>query len=357
MDVLRQAFSLVAEYLKTTETAPVKNLMDTGIQLGRRFRALKLWMVLRYFGAAGIRQRLEAHVDLARMFAGWVDDTPGWERLAPVPFSVVCFRHRPAGTDDEAALERHNAAIMDAVNASGEAFLSHTKLDGRFVLRLGDRQHSNPGASCPSRVGVADRRGRSLIRLEGDVMNRLMASFLTAAALLAAPAVATADGFISPFIGANFGGNTSEKTTVWGGAIGFVGSKAGFEFDFGYTSEFFADEAFGVDGKLVTVMGNVMLGGGKSSGFSPYIAFGGGLIRTNISVIGDVLDVEAAKNSLGGDVGVGFFAGGKSLTLRSRRALLPRVRLRQRPRFRPGPGDHRRHAGLLARSVGIGLMW
>jgi aromatic-L-amino-acid/L-tryptophan decarboxylase len=136
MDVLRQAFSLVAEYLKTTETAPVKNLMDTGIQLGRRFRALKLWMVLRYFGAAGIRQRLEAHVDLARMFAGWVDDTPGWERMAPVPFSVVCFRHRLSGTDDEAALERHNAAIMDAVNASGEAFLSHTKLDGRYVLRL-----------------------------------------------------------------------------------------------------------------------------------------------------------------------------------------------------------------------------
>ncbi|MBK5297157.1 MAG: amino acid decarboxylase [Vicinamibacteria bacterium] len=136
MDMLRQAFSLVAEYLKTTEAAPVRNLMDTGIQLGRRFRALKLWMVLRYFGASGIRQRLEAHVELARMFAGWVDSTQGWERLAPVPFSVVCFRHHPAGMDDEAVLESHNAAIMDAVNASGEAFLSHTKLDGRYVLRL-----------------------------------------------------------------------------------------------------------------------------------------------------------------------------------------------------------------------------
>jgi aromatic-L-amino-acid decarboxylase len=136
MDALRQAFSLVAEYLKTTERAPVKNLMDTGIQLGRRFRALKLWMVLRYFGASGIRARLEAHVALARAFGGWVDATPGWERLAPVPFSVVCFRHRPDGIGDEAALERHNQAIMDRVNASGEAFLSHTKLDGRFVLRL-----------------------------------------------------------------------------------------------------------------------------------------------------------------------------------------------------------------------------
>jgi aromatic-L-amino-acid decarboxylase len=136
MDVLRQAFSLVPEYLKTNEAAPVKNLMDTGIQLGRKFRALKLWAVLRYFGADGIRARLQAHVALAREFASWVDAAAGWERLAPVPFSVVCFRHHPPGLDDEDALERHNAAIMDAVNQSGDAFLSHTKLDGRFVLRL-----------------------------------------------------------------------------------------------------------------------------------------------------------------------------------------------------------------------------
>jgi aromatic-L-amino-acid decarboxylase len=136
MDVLRRAFSLVAEYLKTTETEPVKNLMDTGIQLGRKFRALKLWMVLRYFGAEGIRARLEAHVGLARTFASWVDAAAGWERLAPVPFSVVCFRHHPPGMDDEAELERHNAAIMEAVNRSGDAFLSHTKLEGRYVMRL-----------------------------------------------------------------------------------------------------------------------------------------------------------------------------------------------------------------------------
>ena len=136
MPVLRQAFSLVAEYLKTPEPAHVRNLMDTGIQLGRRFRALKLWMVLRYFGADGIRARLVRHVDLARTFAGWVDGAPEWERLAPVPFSVVCFRHVPHGVDDEGALEQHNAAIMSAVNASGEAFLSHTKLNGRYVLRL-----------------------------------------------------------------------------------------------------------------------------------------------------------------------------------------------------------------------------
>jgi aromatic-L-amino-acid decarboxylase len=110
--------------------------MDTGIQLGRRFRALKLWMVLRYFGAAGVRARLEEHVRLAQLVAGWVDQTPGWERIAPVPFSVVCFRHRPPGLDDERELERRNAAILDRVNQSGEVFLSHTKLDGRFLLRL-----------------------------------------------------------------------------------------------------------------------------------------------------------------------------------------------------------------------------
>jgi aromatic-L-amino-acid decarboxylase len=136
MDVLRQSFSLVAEYLKTPEAGSVRNLMDTGIQLGRRFRALKLWMVLRYFGAEGIRARLAAHVALARSFAAWLEDAPGWERLAPVAFSVVCFRHHPPGMDDEAALEQHNRRILDRVNASGEAFLSHTKLDGRYVLRL-----------------------------------------------------------------------------------------------------------------------------------------------------------------------------------------------------------------------------
>jgi aromatic-L-amino-acid decarboxylase len=136
MDVLRRAFSVVVEYLRTNEPGGVRNLMDTGIQLGRRFRSLKLWMVLRHFGAEGIRARLEEHVRLARRFAGWVDATPGWERLAPVPFSVVCFRHHPPGVDDEAALEAANARILERVNRSGEAFVSHTKLDGRYVIRM-----------------------------------------------------------------------------------------------------------------------------------------------------------------------------------------------------------------------------
>jgi aromatic-L-amino-acid decarboxylase len=128
MDVVRQAFALVPDYLKTVEAAPVRNLMDTGIQLGRRFRALKLWMVLRHFGADGIRQRLAEHIRLAQLFAGWVDASPDFVRSAPAPLSVVCFR---ADADDA-----FNERLLDAVNANGEVFLSHTRLNDRFVLRL-----------------------------------------------------------------------------------------------------------------------------------------------------------------------------------------------------------------------------
>jgi aromatic-L-amino-acid decarboxylase len=131
MDVVRQAFSLTPEYLKTSEgDAGVRNLMDTGIQLGRRFRALKLWMIMRHFGAAGLRGHLAEHMRLAQVFAGWVDASDRWERVAPVPFSVVCFRLRGDAGDDD------HQRILDTINASGEVFLSHTKLDGRFVLRL-----------------------------------------------------------------------------------------------------------------------------------------------------------------------------------------------------------------------------
>jgi aromatic-L-amino-acid decarboxylase len=130
MDIVRQAFSLTPVYLQTTEgDAGVRNLMDTGIQLGRRFRALKLWMILRHFGAEGLRNAIAEHMRLARLFASWVDGSDRFERVAPVPFSVVCFRLRD-GTDAQ------HAELLDAVNASGEVFLSHTRLEGRYVLRL-----------------------------------------------------------------------------------------------------------------------------------------------------------------------------------------------------------------------------
>jgi aromatic-L-amino-acid decarboxylase len=138
MDVVRRTFALVPEFLRTPEDAAgVTNLMDTGIQLGRRFRALKLWMVLRHFGADRIRTTLREHIRLARLFASWVDADADFERLAPVPFSVVCFRAKPRELPLEGeALDALNDRLLTEVNASGEVFLSHTRLDGRMVLRL-----------------------------------------------------------------------------------------------------------------------------------------------------------------------------------------------------------------------------
>ena len=138
--VMKQAFSLVPEYLRTPEEDRVHNFMDYGIQLGRRFRALKLWMVLRAFGSEGLRQHLRAHIALAERFRGWIEASPSFELLAPVPFSVVCFRHRPDGLPEngetEDYLNRLNERLLDSVNRAGEVFLSHTQLNGRFTLRL-----------------------------------------------------------------------------------------------------------------------------------------------------------------------------------------------------------------------------
>jgi aromatic-L-amino-acid/L-tryptophan decarboxylase len=132
---VRRAFRLVPEYL-TTGDGDVRNYMDYGIQLGRRFRALKLWFVLRSMGAAQIRERLRSHIALAAEFAGWVDADRDWEVSAPHPLSLVCFRYRPRGVNEEGELERLNARLLDAVNATGEMFISHTKLDGTYVLRM-----------------------------------------------------------------------------------------------------------------------------------------------------------------------------------------------------------------------------
>jgi aromatic-L-amino-acid decarboxylase len=132
-DVLRRAFALIPEYLRTADKA--ENLMDYGIQLGRRFRALKLWFVLRYFGQLGIQSRLREHIRLARHFAGWIDEHPDFERMAPVPFSTVCFRAVPDGVEEE-NVNGLNEKLLESVNATGECFLSHTKINGRFCLRM-----------------------------------------------------------------------------------------------------------------------------------------------------------------------------------------------------------------------------
>jgi aromatic-L-amino-acid decarboxylase len=125
-EALRAAFSLVPEYLRTAES--VDSLGDYGPALGRRFRSLKLWAVLRCYGREGLQRLIREHVRLAELFEGWVRNDPGWEISAPRHFSLVCFRRD--GSDEE------NEALLECVNASGEVFLSHTKLGGRYVLRL-----------------------------------------------------------------------------------------------------------------------------------------------------------------------------------------------------------------------------
>jgi len=131
IELLKRTFSLVPEYLVTT--GGVENQMDYGIQLGRRFRSLKLWFVMRYFGRRGMISRIEDHCRLARNFAERVERSDDFELMSGVPFALVCFRACPSGVDD---LDSLNERLMDAVNTSGEAYISHTKLNGRFVLRL-----------------------------------------------------------------------------------------------------------------------------------------------------------------------------------------------------------------------------
>lgn len=135
-EVFRRAFSLVPDYLTTPHTGQVVDLMDYGVQLGRRFRALKLWWVLRSYGLQGLQTEIRRHVALARDLADRIDATPGLERVADVPFSVVCFRATPVGLSAGDALDRFNLQLMEAVNASGEIYLSHTRLDGGIALRV-----------------------------------------------------------------------------------------------------------------------------------------------------------------------------------------------------------------------------
>jgi aromatic-L-amino-acid/L-tryptophan decarboxylase len=130
---LRDAFSLVPEYLRTPEQGAT-NLMDYGVQLGRRFRALKLWMVIRRFGVEGLQARIRAHCALARELAAQVEADPLFELSAPVPFSTVCFRAVPRGSAEEQ--DEFNERLLADVNALGPVLLSHTRLHGRIVLRL-----------------------------------------------------------------------------------------------------------------------------------------------------------------------------------------------------------------------------
>src|SRR6266568_933684 len=141
LDLLQKAFSLVPEYLRTPEQDKVRSGSDYGVQLGRRFRALKLWMIIRYFGHEGLAARIREHCRLAKLFAAWIEKSAEWELLAPVPFALVCFRACPPIEAETAEMRAEkldvlNEAIMHGVNATGKAFLSHTKLNDKLALRL-----------------------------------------------------------------------------------------------------------------------------------------------------------------------------------------------------------------------------
>jgi aromatic-L-amino-acid/L-tryptophan decarboxylase len=145
-DALPRAFALVPEYL-TTDDEGVTDYMDWGVQLGRRFRALKLWMVIRYFGGDGLAARIREHLAQAQRVAAWIDQHPDLEVAAPVPMSTVCFRAAPTwstatgaggrpSVESEPELDELNRRLLERINGSGRAFLSHTVLRGRYVLRL-----------------------------------------------------------------------------------------------------------------------------------------------------------------------------------------------------------------------------
>ncbi len=161
-DILKKAFSLVPEYLKTDRDDEVINYMDYGIQLGRRFRSLKLWMIFKYFGAEGLRNRIKEHFRLGKLFESWVDSHNIFVKLAPVPFSTVCFRAEPEGMSEE-KLNAFNKKLMDKINESGKIFISHTVLNGKFTLRF-----------VVSSIRTEERHINNAIKIIDETLNEMM---------------------------------------------------------------------------------------------------------------------------------------------------------------------------------------
>ncbi len=135
-DTLLRTLSILPEYLKTREGEAVRNYRDWGVQLGRRFRALKLWFVIRSFGVAGLQERLRQHIDMAQRLARDVEASDDFELMAPVPLALLCFRYRPAEMSDETQIDALNEQLLESVNDTGATYLTHTRLNGRFVIRF-----------------------------------------------------------------------------------------------------------------------------------------------------------------------------------------------------------------------------
>ena len=153
-EVFRGAFSLLPEYLPGAAVGGAHNYHEYGVQLGRRFRALKLWTLIRYFGTEGIAARIRSHCRLARELASWVDADDEWELMAPVPLSTVCLRHVPAsGARSPESIDDRNVRIVEAVNRSGRFYLSYTRLRERVAIRVA---LGNPRAGREHVVGCWD---------------------------------------------------------------------------------------------------------------------------------------------------------------------------------------------------------
>jgi aromatic-L-amino-acid decarboxylase len=133
---LVRTFEIMPEYLKTSEKGGVKNFRDWGIPLGRRFRALKLWFVIRTYGMQGLQKLIRKHLGLAAEFLSWVEEAPDFEVLAPVPLNVICFRYKPEGFDEIDQLNEINARLLERINEVGQIYITHTKLRGVYALRM-----------------------------------------------------------------------------------------------------------------------------------------------------------------------------------------------------------------------------
>ncbi len=142
VESLVRTFEILPEYLKTSESERVNNYRDWGIQLGRRFRALKLWFVIRSYGVQGLQTRLREQIAMAHRLADTIAQTPDFELLAPVPVSLVCFRYHPEGVDGDAQLDSLNTMLMEQLNRSGAMYISHTRLKGHVALRMAIAQTS-----------------------------------------------------------------------------------------------------------------------------------------------------------------------------------------------------------------------
>jgi aromatic-L-amino-acid decarboxylase len=133
---LIRTLQVVPEYLRTADQGKVNDYCDWSVPLGRRFRALKLWFVLRSFGIEGLQEKLRDHIRMARDLAEVIGQDEEFELMAPVTMNLVCFRYKPKGIDDENELNRINEALLKIINDSGQIFLTHTKLGGKYVLRM-----------------------------------------------------------------------------------------------------------------------------------------------------------------------------------------------------------------------------